>query len=77
VTDTIVAGERCPVQPNSSQDLWDISQSINGTSMTFNALVAHGYITWSHPRPGEEGRSYAIWTEKAAAWNSWRRRRFG
>ena len=77
MADAIKAGDRCPVQPKTDRELQTVTQFINGTSMTFNELVAHGYITWSHPKAGEVGRSYAIWTKKAADWNSWHRRRFG
>ena len=66
--DTIQAGERCPVQPERGEDFAKFV-SINGTRMTFrDAQLAH-FLTWEHPVQLGTERSWALWTEKAAAHN--------
>ncbi len=66
--DTIKAGDRCSIQPTGDRD-FDKEVLINGTRMTFRQAQLGGFLKWQHSVPLGADRSYAVYTEKAAALN--------
>ncbi len=66
--DTIKAGTRCPVQPTGDRDFTK-RVSVNGSTMTFRQAQLAEFLVWEHPVQLGTERSFAIWTDKAAAHN--------
>ena len=66
--EVIQAGERCPVQPTDGREFTK-RVSVNGSIMEFRQAQLAGFLTWQHPVPLGQDRSYAIWTEKAEQHN--------